>query len=129
VLPLDPQLIAAIDREGSRSSGGTVNPGFSPPLTIPPREISRVKPVYPEEARLARWTGVVVLECVINREGRVNPVRVFRSTGTMQSYDDLPRSLELSALRAVTLWRYEPATVEGRPVPTSLTVSVTFRLK
>jgi protein TonB len=44
-----------------------------------PSLVNRVGPIYPPVAVSARVEGVVVLEVVVDREGRVEDVRILRS--------------------------------------------------
>ena len=83
-----------------------------------PRLLTRADPVYPQVAVAARVQGVVVLEAVVDPEGRVEDVRVLRS---------IPL-LDRAAMDAVKQWRYAPVLVNGRPVSFVLTVTVTFVL-
>ncbi len=84
----------------------------------PPTLVSRVGPVYPELAVGAHVEGVVILEAVVNREGRVQDVRVLRSIPLLDG----------AAVDAVRQWRYEPLVVNGHTVVFVLTVTVTFQL-
>ena len=57
-------------------------------------------PVYPVRARRRGHIGTVTLEVLVNSEGRVNGLRIFRSSGHS--------SLDRSALRSVKEWIFEP---------------------
>jgi periplasmic protein TonB len=85
-----------------------------------PKKLYEVKPVYPEIARKARIEGVVILECTIDKQGLVKNIKVLRP---------LPMGLTEAAVDAVKQWRYEPSTLNGRPVEVLMTVTVTFRLQ
>ncbi len=85
----------------------------------PPRLVRRVAPDYPEIARAARVSGVVVLEATTDVSGRVVDVTVLRS---------IPL-LDEAAIDAVRRWIYEPMVVSGRPRPVTFTVTVRFELK
>jgi protein TonB len=61
---------------------------------------------------------VVVLGCVISREGKVTKVRVLRGHPLL---DD-------AAIEAVRQWEYAPTVIDGEPVPVLLTVTVDFRI-
>ena len=37
--------------------------------------------------------------------------------------------LNIMGMEAIARWRYKPATLEGRPVPVYLTVTVTYSLR
>lgn len=62
--------------------------------------------------------GVVILEAVVDRQGRVENVRVLGS---------IPL-LDKAAITAVQQWRYSPLRLNGMPERFVLTVSVSFRL-
>jgi protein TonB len=84
-----------------------------------PRKFKDVAPVYPPLAIQGRVEGVVVLECVVDVQGRVQEVRVLRGVPL----------LDEAALAAVRQWVYTPTLVNGVPVPVVMTVTVTFRLR
>ncbi len=79
--------------------------------------LERVEPDYPEAARRARSEGTVILEATITASGEVQQIRVLKSLNPL---------LDEAAVRAVRGWRYRPATLNGRAVPVSLTVTVRF---
>jgi protein TonB len=81
-----------------------------------PQKITNVAPVYPETARRANITGVVILEIQIAPEGTVSNARILRS---------IPL-LDQAALDAVRQWRFEPTVMNGTAVPVILTVTVQF---
>lgn len=83
-----------------------------------PTKIKDVRPVYPEEARDAGISGLVILEAVIDREGRVRETRVVRSVP----------GLDEAAEQAVGQWEYTPTLLGGQAVEVIMTVTVNFRL-
>ena len=83
-----------------------------------PALIERVAPKYPPIAMSAHIQGVVILEAVVDRQGRVEDVRVLRS---------IPL-LDKAAVDAVQQWRYSPLLLNGRPERFVLTVTVSFSL-
>jgi protein TonB len=84
-----------------------------------PQLVNKVEPSYPEAARKARMEGVVILEAIITASGNVEDVKVLKSVNPL---------LDAAATRAVSQWRYRPATLNGRAVRVYLTVTVTFNL-
>ncbi len=88
--------------------GGTIQP---------PKTVKRVRPEYPAEARRAGLEGAVVLECMIDTDGRVINVEFLKG----------PVPLKESAVAAVRKWRYSPALLEGRAVPVIMTVTLNFK--
>jgi protein TonB len=85
----------------------------------PPAKTVDVPPVYPPMAIVARVDGTVVIEAVIDTDGRVQSARVLRS---------IPL-LDTAALTAVGQWAYTPTLLNGVPVPVVMTVTVTFKLR
>lgn len=67
----------------------------------------------------ARLQGVVILESVIDREGRVGQVRILKG---------LPMGLSEKAVEAVRKWRFKPALLDGKPVPVFYNLTVNFEL-
>jgi protein TonB len=84
-----------------------------------PSLIRRVDPEYPTLARAAKVQGVVILEATVGTSGQVQRVQVLRS---------IPL-LDQAAVKAVKQWRYSPLTLNGKPTPFVLTVTVDFTLK
>jgi periplasmic protein TonB len=82
----------------------------------PPVKTRNVDPVYPELARNAHVAGIVILECIIDRDGRVESVTVLRGHPLLNS----------AATDAVRQWRYRPTLLNGVPVEVVMTVTVRF---
>ncbi len=82
--------------------------------------VSRVDPVYPELARRIRQAGTVILETVIDENGRVTDVKVINGLGY---------GLEQAAIDAVSRWRFEPARMNGRAVKVFFNLTVQFSLR
>lgn len=81
-----------------------------------PALIHRVEPTYPEVAVLAHVSGVVILEAVVDTQGRVESLKVLRSI----------KFLDNAAITAVKQWRYSPLVLNGIPTPFVVSVSVSF---
>ena len=90
------------------------------PNITPPKLISHVEPVYPAEAKAKGIAGIVILETAIDETGAVGDVRILKP---------LPFGLDKAAADAVRQWRWEPATLDGKPVPAVLNVTISFRLE
>ena len=67
----------------------------------------------------ARLQGTVVLEALVDEQGRVADARVLRS---------LPL-LDESALAAAKQWEFTPALLNGEPVPVIVTMEMHFALR
>jgi TonB family protein len=85
---------------------------------IAPRLLSRVDPQYTPDARAHRVAGVVIIEAHIDESGRVVDTRILKN---------LPFGLGEAAVNAVRQWIFEPATLDGRPVPVIFNLTVNFR--
>ncbi|WP_158542663.1 TonB-dependent receptor domain-containing protein [Lujinxingia litoralis] len=85
----------------------------------PPRLLREVEAEYTEDAVAARLEGAVVLELTINTAGDVSKVDVVQGLGY---------GLDESAVRAVEQFKFEPARLNGEPIPVSLNFTVRFSL-
>jgi protein TonB len=86
----------------------------------PPEVIVRVQPRYTEAARKAGVQGTVIVEAIIDEQGRVTNLRVMKS---------LPMGLDQAATDAVRQWRFKPALLNTRPVKIFWTLTVYFQLQ
>lgn len=84
-----------------------------------PKKKKHVQPVYPREALAEGIRGIVILDLVIDTQGRVSETHIIRS---------IP-GLDEAALVAARQWVYDPVKVDGRLVSVRLTVPITFALK
>jgi TonB family protein len=80
--------------------------------------LSRVEPVYPEEAKQRGIQGTVKLHAIIGRQGAVE---------NLESVDGSP-VLVAAAMNAVRQWRYTETRLAGQSVETEEDIAVTFRL-
>jgi len=85
-----------------------------------PKLARRVEPFYPKESRRNNEQGVSAYEGIITTAGCITDLRLLKSSSPV---------LDIMGMEAVAQWRYEPATLNGKPVRVYLTVTVTFRLK
>lgn len=81
-----------------------------------PKQVKGEKPIYPENARKSNLRGVVVLELLINPEGRVDSIKVLRSVDKLTD----------AALAAAKTWEYEPTKSKGKPAWISVIVTIPF---
>ena len=89
---------------------------------LPPRLVRDVKPSYTANAMRAKIQGEVLLQAVVQPDGRVGDVRILRSLDPKHGLDD-------QAVRTVRQWEFQPGTRQGEPVPVAVTVAIAFTLK
>jgi protein TonB len=102
---------------GNGYGSGDGNGGYGG--VTPPKIIYQTDPEFSEEARKKKYQGVVVLKVVVGTDGRVKNPQVYRSLGM---------GLDEKALESIKLWRFEPGKKDGKPVETSASIEVNFRL-
>jgi periplasmic protein TonB len=77
-------------------------------------------PPYSEEARKAKYSGIVLVEAVVNLDGHLSNLRVIKSPGL---------GLDDNTIQTLKTWRCKPAVgPNGRPVPVIVPFEVNFRL-
>lgn len=86
----------------------------------PPTAIKRVTPEYPELAAAAGATGTVLVEIIVDKNGRVISARVIKS--------DTIKSLEEAARKAAMNWLFNPAKQRDLPVKAKIVIPFEFGL-
>jgi periplasmic protein TonB len=101
---------------GGGDPSGTGGPRGS---ITPAALLSKVEPEYSDEARRAKVQGTVVLDLEIDNEGKPRAIQVRQGLGL---------GLDEKAIDAVMHWKFRPGKHNGRPIATSATIEVNFRL-
>jgi len=78
-------------------------------------------PKYPKIARRRGYQGTVVLEVLVNEEGRVGEMRIFRSSGHSV--------LDQAAMSSVKHWVFEPGRRGNKKVEMWVKVPIRFQLR
>jgi protein TonB len=86
----------------------------------PPTAIKTKAPEYPELARAAGAVGTVLVEILVDKNGRVLSARVIKS--------DTIKSLEEAAMRAAMDWLFTPAKQRDMPVKAKIVIPFEFKL-
>jgi len=86
----------------------------------PPRAIYSPCPAYDDASRKAKIEGTVRLKIIVMRDGQIKDPKVVNS---------LSEALDKRSIDAVSQWKFEPATKDGKPVATQFDVECTFKLK
>jgi protein TonB len=97
--------------------------------SLPPAEVREAVPAYrinptPEYPSLARrrgYEGTVVVEAFVDREGRVQDLRLYQSSGH--------EVLDRAAMQAVKGWLFEPARRGRDKIEMWVKVPLSFRLE
>ena len=82
----------------------------------PPRKLKHVAPVYPPIALTARLNATVVVDCIIDTDGRVTSARVVSGHPLLNA----------ASIEAVERWVYQPTLLNGVPVAVQMTVTLRF---
>jgi TonB family protein len=103
------------------------NSSTSRPVELPtpnvtaPRVLKHVEPRYPAGAMTFDVSGILIVEVIIDKEGRVSSPRIRKA---------LPApTLSYAALDAVRQWRFEPGRIGGEPVDVLFNLTVNFKLR
>jgi TonB family protein len=83
-----------------------------------PFVLSKAKPEYSEEARLAKLEGSVLLSLVVGADGHPRDIQVARPLGL---------GLDENAVENVRAWQFQPGTRNGTPVDVLVNEEIFFR--
>lgn len=86
----------------------------------PPRIVKKVRPVYPNRARILEIPGKVVVRFLVEPDGCVSKPSIVEAHPA--GY------FEQSTLDAVRQWKFKPGSIRGHFVATWVTLPVQFRL-
>jgi TonB family protein len=108
-------------------SGGGAGPGDGGGIAYNPGKGGVTKPIvihqedpeFSDEARKAHFQGEVIVAIEVDATGRVINPRIVKSLGL---------GLDEKALQAALKWTFHPGTLNGKPVTTRATISMTFHL-
>ncbi len=112
-------------KNGVKPDGPPVPADAAGPLPVgngvtAPVALRRVEPLYPPLAVRARMSGSVLLQCIIDKSGRIRDVHVVSSTFS---------AFEQPAIDAVQQWLFAPGTLKGEAVDTIFELTVRFQVK
>jgi TonB family protein len=109
--------ILPISGNGQRSIGAVYFQ--QAPYDRPP--VATYTPVaeYSEQARKAKFNGVVIVSVLVNEEGLPIDPKITRSVGM---------GLDEKAIESVLQYRFKPAMKDGTPIAARISVEVNFRL-
>jgi protein TonB len=101
---------------GGNYGGGLEKIGGGVSTPVP---IYTVEPEFSEEARKAKFMGVVLVNLIVDANGRPQNVHTLRGVGM---------GLDEKAVEAVKQYKFRPAMKNGKPVAVELNVEVNFQI-
>ena len=115
-----------VERESKKAILKETQDEPSAPISSPIQEAVPVyrknpSPKYPRMARRRGYEGTVVMEVLVNRDGSVEELRLYESSG----YTVLDRS----AMNSVKKWLFHPGKRGDKEVDMWVKVPVRFQLK
>jgi len=87
--------------------------------TSAPRPTYTPEPDFSEEARHAKFQGTVLLRVVVSETGNIVRIKLQRFLG---------KGLDENAMEELKLWRFDPATRQGKPVAVEMNIEVAYHL-
>lgn len=103
--------------QGGNTGGGLYRVGGGVSAPVP---LNSVEAEFSDEARRAKYQGVVIISLIVDAQGNPQNPRVVRALGM---------GLDEKAIEAVRKYKFKPALKDGRtPVPVMINVEVNFRL-
>lgn len=100
---------------------GETEPPVQPVREARPMYRENPRPEYPRLARRRAYQGTVVLEVLVDQEGRVVDLRVFTSSGH--------QVLDRAAMKSVKTWLFEPGMRGNERVAMWVRIPIRFQLK
>lgn len=109
-------LLAAATPLAGTEEASAGEDDFKPPQII---LSTQKQPVYPPAAYEARYTGSVLVEMTVLKDGSVGDVKVVECTRPKVGF-------EQAATAAVKKWRFEPGTEGGKPIEVATRLKLNF---
>ena len=120
-------LFCAVASQGQAQPTDSTDAGKATPPGVfrigggvtPPHVIYQRNPEYSENARAAGLEGSCILWMVVGPDGKPRDIKVVHTLGL---------GLDEKDIEAVSSWRFEPASKDGKPVAVAIKVEVPFHL-
>jgi len=85
-----------------------------------PRPLAQLKPIYPQQARMRKIEGFVIIDFVVSEDGTARSIEVVSEQPTSVFTEE--------AINAIMRWRFAPGTKGGKKVPARVRQKVQFTL-
>jgi len=87
-----------------------------------PEKIEDIRPQYPEMARRAGIEGVVWVNALVDKEGKVRDVQILKNSGANAGFEE-------AAIEAAKQTVWKPAISNGQPVALWVSYKIVFTLR
>lgn len=120
------QLNIAPPSLGAPSLGRGERPKLMAPMKVAKLDselipMVQIKPAYPEKAKRMGVEGAVKVSLEVNEAGEVQNIEILESN---------PEGVfDASVRKALRRWKFRPKTVDGRAVPQTGVLTLTFKLE
>lgn len=97
---------------------------------VPPKVLRAPDPQFTDKARRKKLGGTCILSTLVDAQGNPHDIRVVKSIadGIDPKLHAAAVSLDQSAMKTLSQYRFQPATRQGVPVPYKLNVEMQFRI-
>lgn len=102
--------------EAGGTGGGLFKVGGGVTAPIP---INSPEPEFSDEARRAKYQGVVVVTLIVDAQGNPQQIKIERPLGM---------GLDEKALEAARQYKFKPATFQGKPVAVRIGLEINFHI-
>jgi TonB family protein len=118
-----PQFWNAFFRRQTIPSSPDINAGFKAnnnnPDIVQPQIIRQPMPRYSMEARMFRIEGIILISCVVDKNGKPRDLQIISPLGM---------GLDESAIDEMSHWQFLPGRFNGQPIEIMINVEVCFRI-
>jgi len=113
------RIEATLKAQEEQAYGDALQPKAVGGGVIGPIPIYQPSPTFSEEAKKAKFSGVVTVSLIVDATGKPQNVHVTKGVGM---------GLDEKAVEAVKQYRFKPATENGKPVAVFENVEVNFKI-
>lgn len=113
--------LSVAGEQPAEEAKGEATPAADTPRFIQPQIIlsTQKAPVFPPAAWDARYTGAVLLEMTVFKDGTVGDVEVVRCSHPKVGFEE-------AAVEAVKQWRFEPGMEDGEAIDVKTRLKLNF---
>lgn len=86
---------------------------------VPPKVLLSVDGVFSQESLRSKYAGAVMVSFIVGTDGCAHQPKISRPLGM---------GLDEQALAVLPLWRFQPASKDGKPVAASMNMEMSFNL-